>query len=230
MHQYKSFSDVLPIELIGWIDLELTVGGPLPRHGKDWSPENPLRPALSSGAGESEVVAAGNFWDEIAFFRHKLGFREGQNGIVINGRVRATSLAFRRSVNSSSPPSRRSSGPSPTALSSTLIFKLCSSTRSRSASTTLCRPSTAPLLISTASVGASLLLHFLFSLFSDLSSVTSYQRSHIINVASSVVGVASLPDAAAGAFGGGAVERRRDYLHLHDHHSCVLPPLSLTPY
>ncbi|GAA6009058.1 hypothetical protein JCM11491_005730 [Sporobolomyces phaffii] len=87
LHHYGSFQDLLPSHLVDWIDLRLTVGGPLPRHGKDWSLENPLRPMLKVGVEESQSLDAQFFWEELNWFVHKLGFEPGQNGIIINGRV-----------------------------------------------------------------------------------------------------------------------------------------------
>ncbi|GAA6062062.1 hypothetical protein JCM10212_003560 [Sporobolomyces blumeae] len=87
LHHYKSVPELLPVELIDWIDLGLTVGGPLPRQGKDWSIENPLRSMLKVGVEDVQAHDAQFFWEELQWLVFKLGFQPGQNGIVINGRV-----------------------------------------------------------------------------------------------------------------------------------------------
>ncbi|GAA5943995.1 Kre5p [Sporobolomyces koalae] len=87
LHHYDGFRDLLPDELVDWIDLNLTVGGPLPRHGKQWAFGNPLRPMLKYGVEESQSMDAQFFWEELQWFVHKLGFQPGQNGIIINGRA-----------------------------------------------------------------------------------------------------------------------------------------------
>ncbi|GAA5969938.1 hypothetical protein JCM3765_000374 [Sporobolomyces pararoseus] len=87
LHHYESFEDLLPAELVAWIDLGLTVGGPLPRHGTDWRIGNPLRPMLKAGVEAEQSIDAQFFWEELQWLVHKLGFSPGENGIVINGRV-----------------------------------------------------------------------------------------------------------------------------------------------
>lgn len=82
-------SDALPSELLSWLDLNLSSDGPQsPEVGKKWSDENPLKRFLKSGAKEVERKMAGVFRKETARFVERLGFEEGENGIVINGRVR----------------------------------------------------------------------------------------------------------------------------------------------
>ncbi|GAA5982339.1 hypothetical protein JCM5350_006149 [Sporobolomyces pararoseus] len=87
LHHYESFEDLIPAELVAWIDLGLTVGGPLPRHGQDWRIGNPLRPMLKAGVEAEQSIDAQFFWEELQWLVHKLGFSPGENGIVINGRV-----------------------------------------------------------------------------------------------------------------------------------------------
>ncbi|GAA5899753.1 Kre5p [Sporobolomyces salmoneus] len=87
LYHYDSFEDLHPSELIAWIDLGLTVGGPLPRHGQDWKFGNPLRPMLKAGVEADQSMDAQFLWEELQWLGFKLGFQPGQTGIVINGRV-----------------------------------------------------------------------------------------------------------------------------------------------
>ncbi|GAA6015304.1 hypothetical protein JCM10207_008942 [Rhodosporidiobolus poonsookiae] len=180
LHRNKLCDDVLPIEIRGWIGLELGDKGPKQRDGRDWSDENPLKKLLPEGAASNRAFEAQLFWDELQWFRHKLGFQAGENGLVINGRVigpfadGAFELGDLRSL---------------------LDYELEKRIDS----------------VVTAVNSTSL----------DLDLLTRSARSHMVNIASSIVGVASLPDPAAGAFGPGAAERRRDYLGMAGNNSAV---------
>ncbi|BGP16173.1 hypothetical protein JCM10213_001389 [Rhodosporidiobolus nylandii] len=181
LHHRQSFADVLPTELLDWIDLNLEAGGPLPSDGQDWLPDNPLKPALERGADKAEAVAAEMFWEELRFFCHKLGFKPGENGIVVNGRTM---------------------GPFPHGafefpdLRSLLDYEMDKRIKS----------------IVSAIGNTSL----------ELDLISRPERSHMIQIASSIVGLASQPDPAQGLFGAGSTERRRDYLRLRGNNSAII--------
>lgn len=86
-------AEILPDELTEYIDLNLDKGGPAKGDGHDWPEDNPLRAILADGVKDKSGGDADLFWDEIQWFRYKLGFKEGESGIVINGRVSAASSA-----------------------------------------------------------------------------------------------------------------------------------------
>ncbi|GAA5860419.1 hypothetical protein JCM1840_000253 [Sporobolomyces johnsonii] len=178
LHTYQALEDVLPIEFINWIDLGLTVGGPLPRHGMTWTEENPLRSVLLKGVEGKQAGEASLFWEELQWLRHQLGFQPGQNGIVINGRVvgpfpdGAFGLADLRAL---------------------LSYEL--------------EKRINPVVAAVQGTEF------------DTSMLERSRQSHLFNLASSIVQAAYLPDSAAGIFGTGTVERRRDYMALHGNHS-----------
>ncbi|GAA6027206.1 hypothetical protein JCM8097_002483 [Rhodosporidiobolus ruineniae] len=181
LHEYNSFPDVLPIELINWIDLDIGPDGPDKQDGRNWSEENPLKGALDGGVDPPRQVQAQIFWETMDYLRYKLGYQPGQNGVVMNGRI---------------------VGPFPDGafelpdLQSLLDYELDKRIDS----------------VVAAVNGTSLPLELL----------ERSQLSHLIEVASSIVGLASLPDPAAGMFGGGPAERRRDYMHLTGNHSAII--------
>ncbi|GAA5977891.1 hypothetical protein JCM11641_006101, partial [Rhodosporidiobolus odoratus] len=181
LHRDRRFEDVLPVEVINWIDLDLDPSGPQSDHGQGWTAENPLKAALGQGVTGKTAAEAEMFWEELRFFGYKLGFQSGESGVVINGRV---------------------IGPIPDGafdfadLRTLLSYELDKRIDN----------------VVTAVNATSL----------DLDLLTRQQRSHLINVASSIVGVASLPDPTQGIFGGIPAERRRDYLALAGNHSAVI--------
>ncbi|GAA5830729.1 hypothetical protein JCM11251_001055 [Rhodosporidiobolus azoricus] len=181
LHHLNHFAEILPIEILNWIDLEISGEGPRPRQGGDWSDENPLKAVLATGASEELAAKAELWWEEMQWLVHQLGFKPGENGIVINGRV---------------------VGPFPDDafelpdLQDLLDYELDK------------RINAAAVAVNSTSI--------------DFTYIDRHQQSHLINLASSIVGVASLPDTTQGLFGAGPAERRRDYLRLTSNHSSVI--------
>ncbi|GAA5851194.1 hypothetical protein JCM8547_004161 [Rhodosporidiobolus lusitaniae] len=180
LHHYKSFSEIIPIELLAWHDLELTVAGPLPKDGREWSSENPLKAALANGIEGSQAVKAQQWWEELQWFAHKLGFQPGESGLVINGRV---------------------IGPLPEGSFELADFQA--------------------LVDYELEKRVENVAEAVYNTSLPFERLTRFEQSHLINIASSVVGTASLPDPSSGIFGAGSTERRRDYLSLLGNHSAV---------
>lgn len=78
--------DVLPKELIAWIDLNVGPSGPgnLP-----WMTDNPMLPFAIRGASADEVLQAGAYWKRAGGLARAFGIAPGENGLVVNGRVSA---------------------------------------------------------------------------------------------------------------------------------------------
>ncbi|BGP08072.1 killer toxin resistant protein [Rhodotorula toruloides] len=174
-------AEILPDELTEYIDLNLDKGGPAKGDGHDWPEDNPLRAILADGVKDKSGGDADLFWDEVQWFRYKLGFKEGESGIVINGRV---------------------IGPLPAGSFGAADFKTLLAYEMEKR---------IKLVVSAIDLTAVLKENF-----------DRLKRSHIYNVATSIVGAAHLPDPAAGIFGNGPVERRRDYLGLAANHSAIV--------
>ncbi|GAA5885662.1 hypothetical protein JCM6882_007517 [Rhodosporidiobolus microsporus] len=181
LHRYSSFPEILPVEILNWIDLDISGEGPLPEQGREWSDENPLKAALGGGANGMHAPNAELWWEEMQWLGHQLGFKPGENGIVVNGRV---------------------IGPFPDD-----AFEL---------------PDLQDLLDYELDKRINAVAAAVNRTSLDFALLTRQQQSHIINLASSIVGVASLPDPTQGLFGGGPTERRRDYLRLTANHSSVI--------
>ncbi|BGP32069.1 killer toxin resistant protein [Rhodotorula toruloides] len=174
-------AEILPDELIEYIDLNLDKGGPAKGDGHDWPEDNPLRAILAEGVKDKMGGDADLFWDEVQWFRYKLGFKEGESGIVINGRV---------------------IGPWPAGSFGVADFN-----------TLLAYEMEKRIKPVVAAIDSTAVLKENFD---------RLKRSHIYNVATSIVGAAHLPDPAAGIFGNGPIERRRDYVGLAADHSAIV--------
>lgn len=93
----QQLAEILPDELIEYINLNLDKSGPAKGDGHDWPEDNPLRAILVDGVKDKAAGDADLFWDGVQWFRHKLGFQEGESGIVINGRVGRAHASSHRS-------------------------------------------------------------------------------------------------------------------------------------
>ncbi|BGP24642.1 killer toxin resistant protein [Rhodotorula toruloides] len=174
-------ADILPDELIDYVDLNLDKSGPAKGDGRDWPEDNPLRAILAEGVKDKMAGDADLFWDEVQWFRYKLGFKAGESGIVINGRV---------------------IGPLPADSFGQADFN-----------TLLAYEMEKRIKPVVATIDSTPVLKEDFD---------RLKRSHIYNVATSIVGAAHLPDPAAGIFGNGPVERRRDHLGLAANHCAII--------
>lgn len=86
-----ALTDVLPLELIAWLDYNLVEDGPSAETAESVMDENPILPWLG-GAEAKTSQAALDFWSYFASFNAALGIGPGETGIVINGRVRRRPL------------------------------------------------------------------------------------------------------------------------------------------
>ncbi|GAA5851766.1 hypothetical protein JCM9279_004400 [Rhodotorula babjevae] len=88
LHKAKKLDEILPGELISWIDLSISSEGPEDGVGLSWQAENPLKDLLKTkGVDKEKAFDALLWWEELQWLVAKLGFGPGENGIVINGRV-----------------------------------------------------------------------------------------------------------------------------------------------
>ncbi|KAM0749302.1 hypothetical protein T439DRAFT_327029 [Meredithblackwellia eburnea MCA 4105] len=78
--------DVLPSEWIKWIDESID---PLTGPGKvlNWPKDNPMLPFAKSAASEKELQEAREHWEKVGIFVENVGFKKGETGLVVNGRV-----------------------------------------------------------------------------------------------------------------------------------------------
>ncbi|GJN89390.1 hypothetical protein Rhopal_002370-T1 [Rhodotorula paludigena] len=79
--------EVLPVELISWIDMRLTEEGPDGSEALDWQDGNPLLDIYLDGVEEPKRFDATLFWDELQWLASKFGVPPGENALVLNGRV-----------------------------------------------------------------------------------------------------------------------------------------------
>lgn len=82
-----AFPDLLPSELIAWIDLDIDHGGPHTDAGESWNEGNPLSQFLQKGANRRTALRAKQWWLEGERLVQSFGFNKGEHGIVLNGRV-----------------------------------------------------------------------------------------------------------------------------------------------
>ena len=88
LHKDKKLDEILPGELISWIDLSLSSEGPEDGAGLSWQPENPLKELIKAkGVDKEKAFDALLWWEELQWLVSKLGFGPGENGIILNGRV-----------------------------------------------------------------------------------------------------------------------------------------------
>ncbi|KAL8279773.1 hypothetical protein RQP46_007868 [Phenoliferia psychrophenolica] len=76
--------DVLPKEILAWLDLDITPAGP---GSLRWMSDNPVLPFTISGAGEGELSKSVAHWDKLRPVVEKFGIKRGENAVVVNGRV-----------------------------------------------------------------------------------------------------------------------------------------------
>ena len=76
--------DVLPKELLLWLALEV---GPAGASSLSWMTDNPLLPFAVKGAEGEEADTARKHWRKLDGIVHEFGFKEGEAGVVVNGRV-----------------------------------------------------------------------------------------------------------------------------------------------
>lgn len=87
--------EVLPSELVRWIDLDLEADG-AENHDLDpldWGPEDPMTPFVSTAATPEEIMESHLYWRGLEDVVKTFGFKFGETGLLINGRV-SVSLAF----------------------------------------------------------------------------------------------------------------------------------------
>ena len=82
----STLPDVLPVELLHWIDMKIGPDGPPNVLGKAWTKENPILPWLGGVRGD-KAAAARDFWARAQPFVRNVGLQPGEAGIVVNGRV-----------------------------------------------------------------------------------------------------------------------------------------------
>lgn len=76
--------DVLPKELINWIDLDVGPDGPgnLP-----WMTDNPVLQFAIRGADEADLQKSVGHWKQVGKLVTAFGLKAGESGLVLNGRV-----------------------------------------------------------------------------------------------------------------------------------------------
>lgn len=88
LHSIASISELLPTELIAWLELEIDADGPKDKSYLAWAEEDPIKPFVKQGVDTNTSDKAREFWRQSQMFASALGLLPGQNGVVINGRVR----------------------------------------------------------------------------------------------------------------------------------------------
>lgn len=83
----KAVHEVMPSDLLAWIELGIDRKGPESGAGDDWSDANVLKEVLKHGITDRGAGEAALYWDLLQLPRQRLGFAAGEAGIVINGRV-----------------------------------------------------------------------------------------------------------------------------------------------
>lgn len=83
-----SSTEVLPSELLAWMDLGVQADGPPADVGEVLAAENPITPWLRQGAVGQDAHDAFKYWERARALIAKFQLKPGEAGLVINGRVR----------------------------------------------------------------------------------------------------------------------------------------------
>lgn len=98
----ESTTEVLPSELLAWIDLDIQLDGPPESLDEILTAETPITPWLRSGSIGKDATDALEYWTKARALAEKFGMNAGDSGLVINGRVSllhcciAILISFRR--------------------------------------------------------------------------------------------------------------------------------------
>jgi hypothetical protein len=101
LHNAGSLAELLPTELLSWLEMNIDAAGPQDKSYLAWSEENPIKSFVKSGADAKTIEKAAEFWRPGRLFASALGLLPGQNAVVINGRVSVCFALYLRGVLSS---------------------------------------------------------------------------------------------------------------------------------
>ncbi|GAA5936022.1 uncharacterized protein JCM15063_002684 [Sporobolomyces koalae] len=83
----KQLAETYPHELSEYLELEIGENGPKRSLGDAWTKDNPITPFLDGGLAAQDSEASATYFSGVRQFVSRMGVEEGQNALVINGRI-----------------------------------------------------------------------------------------------------------------------------------------------